>query len=72
MYINARYESDLKEETYKRYMAHTLYLTKQGIRYEEKYKSYEQLVNAIKPQKESDTRNSSQIYEDTMNLFKRE
>lgn len=41
---------------------------------DEKYKSYEDLLKMLEPKEKHkvDTRTANEIYEDTMNLFKRE
>lgn len=73
-YLKAKHEQEIKKSIWERHIANSLWNIKQMMGKDEKYKSYEDLLKMLEPKEKHkvDTRTANEIYEDTMNLFKRE
>ena len=70
-YINGMYKQDMKKDIWERHVAMTLYAIKQGMGKDTKYKSYDELLSMLDKKQDTDKRTPQEIYQDTMNLFKR-
>lgn len=71
-YLKAKHEQHTKHELWERHVANSLWKIAQSISNDKNFKSYEEILNEIKPKKETDKRTAKEIYEDTMGMFKRE